>query len=188
MQVQVQRQVEREVQEHMRQRELEAYAREEAREREWQRKMDDINSLRDNPQGGIFGVRLVPSTSCRYFYLFISPAEFHTMGIKELVNDVSDRDLFIVEAYEIGEADCRNAYSGDQEELICYADAKFVKWLCSASVLQVLRTSSSIFTSVYVVVQKLKKALARALVQLGWQFQAARCQSPLRSLNEMFLF
>nr|GEW61428.1 transposase, Ptta/En/Spm [Tanacetum cinerariifolium] len=45
MQVQVQRQVEREVQEHMRQQELEAYAREEAREREWQRKMDDINSL-----------------------------------------------------------------------------------------------------------------------------------------------
>ncbi|GKD19443.1 hypothetical protein Tco_1208601 [Tanacetum coccineum] len=45
MQVPVQRQVEREVQEHMRQWESEAYAREEAREREWQRKMDDINSL-----------------------------------------------------------------------------------------------------------------------------------------------
>ncbi|GJX70012.1 hypothetical protein Tco_0307183 [Tanacetum coccineum] len=51
----------------------------------------------------------------------------------------------------------------------------------SASVLQVLRRSSNIFTSVYLVVQKLKKALARASVQLGWQFQAKRCRSPLRS-------
>ncbi|GKC76613.1 zinc finger, CCCH-type containing protein [Tanacetum coccineum] len=42
MQVQVQRQVESQLQEHMRQRELELNAREEAREREWQRKMDDI--------------------------------------------------------------------------------------------------------------------------------------------------
>ncbi|GJZ87687.1 ribonuclease H-like domain-containing protein [Tanacetum coccineum] len=41
----VQLQVERKVQEHMRQRELEANAHEEAREREWQRKMDDINSM-----------------------------------------------------------------------------------------------------------------------------------------------
>ncbi|GJR55150.1 hypothetical protein Tco_1405671 [Tanacetum coccineum] len=40
---------------------------------------------------------------------------------------------------------------------------------------QVLRRSSSIFTSVYVAVQKLKKTLARASVQLGWQFQAKRC-------------
>ncbi|GJR34001.1 inositol oxygenase 1-like protein [Tanacetum coccineum] len=32
-----------------------------------------------------------------------------------------------VEAYGIGEVDCRNAYSGDQEELICYADAESVK-------------------------------------------------------------
>ncbi|GJS69260.1 hypothetical protein Tco_0702101 [Tanacetum coccineum] len=39
---------------------------------------------------------------------------------KELVDRVT---------YGIGEADCRNAYLGDQEELICYADAKFVKWL-----------------------------------------------------------
>ncbi|GJT05709.1 hypothetical protein Tco_0840171 [Tanacetum coccineum] len=46
--------------------------------------------------------------------------------------------------------------------------------LVSASVLQVLR-SSGIFTSVYVAVQILKKALARALIQLGWQFQAERC-------------
>ncbi|GJR00430.1 hypothetical protein Tco_0523414 [Tanacetum coccineum] len=37
----------------------------------------------------------------------------------------------------------------------------------STSALQVLRRSSSIITSVYVVVQKLKKTLARALVHLG---------------------
>ncbi|GKF69565.1 hypothetical protein Tco_0202622, partial [Tanacetum coccineum] len=51
----------------------------------------------------------------------------------------------------------------------------------SALVLQVLKRSSSIFTSVYVAVQKLKKTLARASVQLGWQFHAERCRSPLRS-------
>ncbi|GJZ58560.1 hypothetical protein Tco_0614054 [Tanacetum coccineum] len=51
----------------------------------------------------------------------------------------------------------------------------------SASVLQTLKRSSSIFTSVYVAVQKLNKALARASVQLGWQCQAERCRSPLRS-------
>ncbi|GJV98292.1 UBN2 domain-containing protein [Tanacetum coccineum] len=34
---------------------------------------------------------------------------------------------------------------------------------------------------VYVVVQKLKKTLARASVQLGWQCQAERCRFPLRS-------
>ncbi|GJS64410.1 hypothetical protein Tco_0678974 [Tanacetum coccineum] len=51
----------------------------------------------------------------------------------------------------------------------------------SASVLQALRRSTSIFTLVYVAVQKLKKALARASVQLGWQCQAERCRSPLRS-------
>ncbi|GJV37689.1 hypothetical protein Tco_1410166 [Tanacetum coccineum] len=45
----------------------------------------------------------------------------------------------------------------------------------SVSVLQVLRRSSSIFTSVYVAVQKLKNTLARASVQLGWQCQAERC-------------
>ncbi|GJR49679.1 ribonuclease H-like domain-containing protein [Tanacetum coccineum] len=45
MQVHVQRQEERQVQEHMRQRELEANAREEAREKEWTRKMDVINSM-----------------------------------------------------------------------------------------------------------------------------------------------
>ncbi|GJV39970.1 hypothetical protein Tco_1418410 [Tanacetum coccineum] len=45
MQVQVQRQVESQLQEHMRQRELELNAREEARERDWQRKMDDINLM-----------------------------------------------------------------------------------------------------------------------------------------------
>lgn len=45
MQVQLQGQVERQVQEHMQQRELEANAREEAREREWQWKMNDINSM-----------------------------------------------------------------------------------------------------------------------------------------------
>ncbi|GKA13273.1 hypothetical protein Tco_0692919, partial [Tanacetum coccineum] len=37
----------------------------------------------------------------------------------------------------------------------------------SASAFQALRRSSSIFTLVYVAVQKLKKALARASVQLG---------------------
>ncbi|GKA43877.1 hypothetical protein Tco_0736601 [Tanacetum coccineum] len=42
----------------------------------------------------------------------------------------------------------------------------------SASILQALGRSSSIFTSVYVAVQKLKKALARASLQLGWQCQA----------------
>ncbi|GJX86430.1 hypothetical protein Tco_0337204 [Tanacetum coccineum] len=42
MQVEVQRQMESQ---HMRQRELEAIAREEAREREWERKMDDINLM-----------------------------------------------------------------------------------------------------------------------------------------------
>ncbi|GJS17104.1 hypothetical protein Tco_0411576 [Tanacetum coccineum] len=42
----------------------------------------------------------------------------------------------------------------------------------STSVLQVLRRSSSIVTSVYVTVQKLKKTLARASVQLGWEYQA----------------
>nr|GEX81089.1 hypothetical protein [Tanacetum cinerariifolium] len=39
----------------------------------------------------------------------------------------------------------------------------------SALVLQVLKRSSSIFTSVYVAVQKLKKTLVRASVQLGCQ-------------------
>ncbi|GJZ61958.1 hypothetical protein Tco_0618095 [Tanacetum coccineum] len=39
----------------------------------------------------------------------------------------------------------------------------------SASALQALKRSSSIFTSVYMAVQKLKKALARASVQLDWQ-------------------
>ncbi|GKA91533.1 hypothetical protein Tco_0813403 [Tanacetum coccineum] len=42
----------------------------------------------------------------------------------------------------------------------------------SLLVAEALRRSNSIFTSVYVAVQKLKKALARALVQLGWQCQA----------------
>ncbi|GJZ91518.1 hypothetical protein Tco_0663445 [Tanacetum coccineum] len=51
----------------------------------------------------------------------------------------------------------------------------------SALALQVLRRSSSIFTSVYVAVLKLKKTLARASIQLGWQCQAERCRSPLRS-------
>ncbi|GKC89126.1 hypothetical protein Tco_1149775 [Tanacetum coccineum] len=46
---------------------------------------------------------------------------------------------------------------------------------CLASVLQALRRSSSTFTSVYVAVQKLKMALARASVQLGWQCQTERC-------------
>ncbi|GJU40292.1 hypothetical protein Tco_1193249 [Tanacetum coccineum] len=36
-----------------------------------------------------------------------------------------------LEAYEIGEADFRNAYSNDQEELICYVDAEAVKLLWS---------------------------------------------------------
>ncbi|GJW35319.1 kinase-like domain, phloem protein 2-like protein [Tanacetum coccineum] len=54
-----------------------------------------------------------------------------------------------------------------------------------ASVIQVLKRSSSIFTSVYVAVQKLKKALARALVQLGWQFQAERCRSPFRCFEHL---
>nr|GEW26142.1 hypothetical protein [Tanacetum cinerariifolium] len=40
----------------------------------------------------------------------------------------------------------------------------------STSILQALRRSSSILTSVYVVVKKLNKALARASVQLGWQY------------------
>ncbi|GJV31254.1 putative reverse transcriptase domain-containing protein [Tanacetum coccineum] len=51
----------------------------------------------------------------------------------------------------------------------------------STSVLQTLRRSTSIFTLVYVAVQKLKKALARASVKLGWQCQAERCRSHLRS-------
>ncbi|GKD76134.1 hypothetical protein Tco_1334416, partial [Tanacetum coccineum] len=42
----------------------------------------------------------------------------------------------------------------------------------SASILQALGRSSSIFTLVYVAVQKLKKALARASLQLGWQCPA----------------
>ncbi|GKB35776.1 serine-threonine/tyrosine-protein kinase catalytic domain-containing protein [Tanacetum coccineum] len=53
----------------------------------------------------------------------------------------------------------------------------------STSILQVLRKSSSKFTSVYVAVQKLKKTSARASVHLGWQFQAERCRSPLRRLT-----
>ncbi|GJX78143.1 hypothetical protein Tco_0324954 [Tanacetum coccineum] len=44
-----------------------------------------------------------------------------------------------------------------------------------ALVLQALRRSSSIFTSFYVAVQKLKKTLTRASVQIGWQCQAERC-------------
>ncbi|GJX11750.1 delta-1-pyrroline-5-carboxylate synthase-like protein [Tanacetum coccineum] len=44
MQVQLQREVERQVQEHMQQRELEANACEQAREREWKQRMNDINS------------------------------------------------------------------------------------------------------------------------------------------------
>ncbi|GJY92158.1 hypothetical protein Tco_0507940 [Tanacetum coccineum] len=44
----------------------------------------------------------------------------------------------------------------------------------STSILQILRRSSSIFTLVYVAVQKLKKTLARASVQLGWQCEAER--------------
>ncbi|GKB59927.1 hypothetical protein Tco_0916113 [Tanacetum coccineum] len=46
----------------------------------------------------------------------------------------------------------------------------------SASVLQVLKRSSSVFTSVYVVVQKLKKTLARASVQLN-------CNSKLNDVD-----
>ncbi|GKE10484.1 hypothetical protein Tco_1414035, partial [Tanacetum coccineum] len=42
----------------------------------------------------------------------------------------------------------------------------------STLVLWVLRRLSSSFTSVYVVVHKLKKILAKASVQLSWQFQA----------------
>ncbi|GJY21814.1 hypothetical protein Tco_0394380 [Tanacetum coccineum] len=45
MQIEIQRQVEHQVLEHMRQRELEANAREQAREREWQQRMNDINSV-----------------------------------------------------------------------------------------------------------------------------------------------
>ncbi|GJZ15968.1 delta-1-pyrroline-5-carboxylate synthase-like protein [Tanacetum coccineum] len=44
MQVQLQREVERQVQEHMQQRELKANACEQAREREWKQRMNDINS------------------------------------------------------------------------------------------------------------------------------------------------
>ncbi|GJU67941.1 hypothetical protein Tco_1254200 [Tanacetum coccineum] len=51
----------------------------------------------------------------------------------------------------------------------------------SASIILALRRSSSIFTSVYVAVQKLKKALARASIQLGWQCQAEQCRSSLKS-------
>ncbi|PWA80840.1 hypothetical protein CTI12_AA191820 [Artemisia annua] len=43
MQIQVQRKVEHQVLAHMQQRELEANARELAREREWQQRMNDIN-------------------------------------------------------------------------------------------------------------------------------------------------
>ncbi|PWA76120.1 hypothetical protein CTI12_AA238230 [Artemisia annua] len=43
MQIQVQRQVEQQVLAHMQQRELEENAREQAREREWQQRMNDIN-------------------------------------------------------------------------------------------------------------------------------------------------
>ncbi|GJT74665.1 hypothetical protein Tco_1041390 [Tanacetum coccineum] len=52
---------------------------------------------------------------------------------QELADRVSEMDLFIVEAYGIGEADCRNAYSGDRKELICYVDADAVKLLWSGS-------------------------------------------------------
>nr|GEW51888.1 hypothetical protein [Tanacetum cinerariifolium] len=45
MQIKIQRQVEQQVLEHMQQRELEANAREQAREREWQQRMNDINSV-----------------------------------------------------------------------------------------------------------------------------------------------
>nr|GEV89019.1 acid phosphatase, class B-like protein [Tanacetum cinerariifolium] len=45
MQIEIQRQVEHQVLEHMRQRELEANAREQAQEREWQQRMNDINSV-----------------------------------------------------------------------------------------------------------------------------------------------
>ncbi|GKE05078.1 transposase, Ptta/En/Spm [Tanacetum coccineum] len=45
MQIEIQRQVEQQVLEHMQQRELEANAREQAREREWQQRMNDINSV-----------------------------------------------------------------------------------------------------------------------------------------------
>ncbi|GJW20635.1 hypothetical protein Tco_0031257 [Tanacetum coccineum] len=62
----------------------------------------------------------------------------------------------------VAEVEKRNLNPGKQISLI---DSP-------ASVLQVLRRSSSIFTSVYVAVQKLKKTLARASVQLGWQYQA----------------
>ena len=43
MQIEVQRQVEQQVLAHMQQRELEENAREQAREREWQQRMNDIN-------------------------------------------------------------------------------------------------------------------------------------------------
>ncbi|GJT22178.1 uncharacterized protein Tco_0892115 [Tanacetum coccineum] len=45
MQIEIQRQVEHQVLEHMRQRKLEANAREQAREREWKQRMNDINSV-----------------------------------------------------------------------------------------------------------------------------------------------
>ncbi|GKC26519.1 hypothetical protein Tco_1033813 [Tanacetum coccineum] len=68
----------------------------------------------------------------------------------------------------------------DRRNLNPLKQMRDIEQLSSTLVLQVLR-SSGIFTSVYVAVQILKKALTRALIQLGWQFQAERCRSPLRS-------
>ncbi|GKA72617.1 hypothetical protein Tco_0778833 [Tanacetum coccineum] len=45
MQIEIQRQVEQQVLEHMQQRELEANAREQARDREWKQRINDINSV-----------------------------------------------------------------------------------------------------------------------------------------------
>ncbi|GKA00170.1 hypothetical protein Tco_0672720 [Tanacetum coccineum] len=107
---------------------------------------------------------------------------FRDDGTDEVIPNFKASDLHLSEWREVMQACPKRTRAGwttNYEQIKTRMENMSTK--SSASALQVLRTSSSIFTSVYVVVQKLKKTLARASVQLGWQFQAERCRSPLRS-------
>ncbi|GJY90909.1 hypothetical protein Tco_0506105 [Tanacetum coccineum] len=78
-----------------------------------------------------------------------------TESVNQYESDSSRNDTFI------DDANIKPTYDEEpMAELYLAEDS-------STSALQVLRRSSSIFTSVYVAVQKLKKTLARASVQLG---------------------
>ncbi|GKA89105.1 hypothetical protein Tco_0810917 [Tanacetum coccineum] len=110
---------------------------------------------------------------------------YHSIGTPLTTKPKLDVDLSgeLVDQSDTNWGDC--GVSSESFSLLVDLNIKYTKYSLaedsSASVLQALRRSSSIFTSVYVAAQKLKKALARASVQLGWQYHVERCQSPLRS-------